>query len=87
LFFVSVLCCFNEFVNHGSRWGNAAQALAQWWHPFASSEVRDVLHRAMRLALHRHICMTIKSPAFDVYFLLPQISPLGVGKPKFSKDE
>ena len=67
---VSVLCILFEFIDHGGRWGNTAQALARWWHPVAASEVLDVLHRAMRLALHRRIRMVIKtdsdSPAFSV---------------------
>jgi hypothetical protein len=44
----------------GGRRGNRAQSLAQWRHPVASSEARDVLHQAMRPALHRCIPMTIK---------------------------
>jgi hypothetical protein len=28
LCFGSVNCCFKEFVDHGGRWGNTAQALA-----------------------------------------------------------
>jgi hypothetical protein len=47
LYFVSVLCVFNEFVDHGSRRGNTVQALTQWWHPVALSEALDVLHWAM----------------------------------------
>jgi len=37
-----------------------AQALAWWRHPVASSEALDVLHRAMRPNLYRHIRMAIK---------------------------
>jgi len=60
LCFVSVLCCFNEFVDHGGRRGNTAQALAQWRHLVASSEALDVLYWVMRPALHRRIRMAIK---------------------------
>jgi hypothetical protein len=60
--FVSVLCCFNEFVNHGGLQGNMVQALAQWWHPVALSEALDVLHWAMRLASYSHIHMANKLP-------------------------
>ena len=35
------------------------QALAQWRHPVASSEALDLLHWAMRPALHRRIRMVI----------------------------
>jgi hypothetical protein len=41
--FVSVLCCFNKFVDHGGRRGDTAQALARWRHPVASSEALNVL--------------------------------------------
>jgi hypothetical protein len=54
------LCCFNEFVDHGGRRGDTAQALARWLHPVASSEALDVLHRAMRPALYRCIAMAIE---------------------------
>jgi hypothetical protein len=64
------LCVFNTFTNHDGRRGNTAQALAQWQHPVASSEALDVLHWAMRPALHRRIGMVIKvtsnSPALFV---------------------
>ena len=35
--------------------------LAQWWHPVASSEALDLLHRAMRAVLYPHIAMAIKT--------------------------
>jgi hypothetical protein len=35
-----------KIVDHGSRRGNAIQALAQWRHPVALSEALDVLHQA-----------------------------------------
>jgi hypothetical protein len=41
-----------EIVDHGGRRGDAMQALARWWHPVASSEALDVLHRAIRPALY-----------------------------------
>jgi hypothetical protein len=49
-----------EFVNHGGRWGNTAQALARWRHPVASSEALDLLHRALRPALYRCIAIAIE---------------------------
>ena len=68
--FVSVLCCSNEFVDHGGCRGDTALALARWRHPVASSEAWDVLHWEMRPALHRHIHMAIEItsnlPAFFV---------------------
>jgi hypothetical protein len=67
---VSVLCCFNKFVDHGGCRGNTGQALAQWRHPVASSEALDVLHRAMCPMSYRRICMAIEIandlPAFFV---------------------
>jgi hypothetical protein len=57
LCFVSVLCVLLEFVDHGGRRGNTAQALTRWRHPVASSEALDVLHRAMRPASYRCIAM------------------------------
>jgi hypothetical protein len=64
------LCVLFKFVDHGGRWGDTAQALARWWHPVASSEALDVLHRAMRPALYRCIAMAIEIvidlPAFFV---------------------
>jgi len=60
----------NEFVDHGGRRGDTAHALDRGRHPVASSEARDVLHRAMRPTSHRRIRMAIKitsdSPAFFV---------------------
>jgi hypothetical protein len=65
-----VFCVFKEFIDHGGSQGNAAQALAQWQHPVASSEAWDVCHWAMRPASDCRIRMAIKivsdSPAFLV---------------------
>jgi hypothetical protein len=64
------LCCFNEFVNHGGRRADMAQALARWLHPVASSEAPDAIHRAMRPVSYRltHMAIKIASdlPAFFV---------------------
>jgi hypothetical protein len=63
--------CFSLFVDHGGRWGNMAQALAQWRHPVASSEARDVLHRAMHPASYRHIRMVIEiTSTFPAFFVI-----------------
>ncbi len=59
--FVSVLCVLFEIVDHGGPRGNTSQALAQWRHPVASSEARDVLHGAMRLASYRRVCINLLS--------------------------
>jgi hypothetical protein len=65
------LCVFNVFVDHGSRWGNTVQALAQWRHPVASSEARDVFHRVMRPASYRRIRMVIKiTSTFPAFFVI-----------------
>jgi hypothetical protein len=59
-----------EFVDHGGRRGDTAQALARWRHPVASSEALDVLHWAMRPASYRCIAMAteivVDLPAFFV---------------------
>jgi hypothetical protein len=64
------LCVLFEFVDHGGRRGNTAQALARWRHPVASSEALDVLYRAMCPASYRFIAMAIEIvvelPAFFV---------------------
>jgi len=79
LCFVSILCCFNKFVNHDGHRGYTAHALVRWRHPVASSEALDVLHRAMCPVSHRRIRMVIEIvvdlPAFFVAVdsLLPTI--------------
>jgi hypothetical protein len=64
------LCVLFEFVDHGGRRGDTAQALARWLHPVASSEAPDVIHRAMRPASYHCIAMAIEIvvdlPAFFV---------------------
>jgi hypothetical protein len=67
------LCVFNVFVDHGGRLGNTTQALAQWQHPVASSEARDVLHLAMRPALYHPIRMVIKITSMFPAFLSSSI--------------
>jgi hypothetical protein len=54
LCFGSVFFLF-EIVNHGSRWGNTAPALARWRHLVALHEATDALHRAMRPASHHRM--------------------------------
>jgi len=68
------LCVLFEFVDHGGRRGNTAQALARWQHPVASSEALDVIHWAMRPTSYRCIAMAIEIvvnlPAFFVLSIL-----------------
>jgi hypothetical protein len=64
------LCCFNEFVDHGGRRGDTAQALARWLHPVASSEAPDVLYRAMRPASYRLTRMAIKIASNSLAFFI-----------------
>jgi len=82
LCFDSVLFCFNEFVDHGGRRGDTAQALAQWRHPVASSEAWDVLHQAMRPASYRRIRMVIEitsdSPA--IFVVADSLLPTNIAK-------
>jgi len=68
------LCCFNKFVDHGSRRGNTAQALAQWWHPVASSEALDVLYQAMCPASYRCIATAVEIASDLPSFLSSLIS-------------
>jgi hypothetical protein len=58
--FVSVLCYFNKFVDHGGRQGDMVQAISRLRHPVASSEALDVLYWVMRPALYHCIAMAIK---------------------------
>jgi hypothetical protein len=43
--------------------------LAQWWHPVASSEALNLLHRAMRAVTYRGIAMAIKMASFAGVFV------------------
>jgi hypothetical protein len=38
--------------------------LARWWHPVASSEALDLLHRAMHAVTYQRIAMAIKAATF-----------------------
>jgi hypothetical protein len=71
------LCCFNEFVNHGGRRGDTAQALAQWLHQVASSEAPDVIYLVICPASYHCITMAIEiaidSPA--IYVAVDLLSP------------
>jgi hypothetical protein len=49
-----------EIVDHGSRRGDTARALAQWRHLVALHESTDALYKAMRPTSHQRICMAIK---------------------------
>jgi hypothetical protein len=60
-----------EIINHGSRWGDTAQGLAQWWHTVASREALDVLNWAMHLALYCRTRMVIESASkVGLFFVL-----------------
>jgi hypothetical protein len=43
--------------------------LAQWWHPVASIEALDLLHRAMHAVTYRHNAMAIKMAIFAHVFV------------------
>jgi len=49
------------------------QILAQWWRPVASKVALDMLHRAMRLALHRRIVIAIEMAREGGAFFLSSI--------------
>jgi hypothetical protein len=62
----------NEFVDHGSRWGNTAQALDQWRHPVAFIGAQDVLHWSMHPALYPRIAMVTKTASnLPAFFVVP----------------
>jgi hypothetical protein len=60
LCFVSVFFVSFKIVNHGSRRGNTACALAQWRHLVTLYEAKDVLHRAVRIVPYPPGGMVIK---------------------------
>jgi len=66
-----VFCVFDQNRQHFRR-GDVMQALAQWQHPVASSEARDVLYQAICPQSHCRIRMAIKIasnlPAFFIVF-------------------
>jgi hypothetical protein len=70
------LCVLFEFVDHGGRRGNTAQALAQSRHPVAYSEALDVLHQAMHPASYRCIAMAIEIVVNLPEFFVSSISLL-----------
>jgi hypothetical protein len=81
MWFVSILCHFNKFVDHGGRQGDTAQALARWRHLAASSEALDVLHRAMYPALYCRIRMAIKIANLPAFFAVADLlSPTAIAK-------
>jgi hypothetical protein len=55
--------------DHGGRRGDTEKILAQWWRPVASCKALDLLHRAMRTALHRRIAMVIEMASKGGAFL------------------
>ena len=79
---MTLVCVSFEFVDHGGRWGNTAQAFGRWWHPVASSEALDMLYRVMCPALHHRICMTIEIasnlPAF--FIVVDALLPTTIAK-------
>jgi hypothetical protein len=60
-----------KIVDHGGHRGDAIQALAQWWHPLASSKAWDVLRWAMHPALYCCIRKVIKiARNFPTFFVI-----------------
>ena len=51
---------YAEIDDHGVRSGDTGRILAQWWHPVASDEALDVLHRVMHSALYCLVRMAIE---------------------------
>jgi hypothetical protein len=67
LCFVSVFVFASEINDLGGRWGNTVQALAQYWHPVASSEALDVIYQEMHHASYRRIAWPSKLPEICLY--------------------
>jgi hypothetical protein len=69
---VFLVCFFVLFkiIDHGSRRGNTARALAQWRHLMALHEATDALYRAMRITPYRPggmvINIIVDLPAFFI---------------------
>jgi hypothetical protein len=74
-------------VDHGGCHGDAMRALAQWWHPLASSEALVVLHRSMRPASHRRIRMVVEIIVDLPAFFVVSISLLATIDKKHSPTE
>jgi hypothetical protein len=63
--------CVAAIDDHGGRQGNTVRALARWQRPVAPSEALGMLYRAMRITLHRRICMAIKTASkLCVFFII-----------------
>jgi len=45
------MCVLFEFVDHGGRRGDTAQALARWRHPLASSEALGCIAMAIEIVV------------------------------------
>jgi hypothetical protein len=50
----------SQIDDHGGRWDNMVQILAQWRRPVASSAAMDCLHWAMCSVLHHSTHMVIE---------------------------
>jgi len=77
------LCVLFKFIDHGSCWGDTAQALNQWRHPVAPSEL-DVLYWAMCPTSYRRIRMAIEvasdSPASAFFVVADLVLPITIAK-------
>ena len=57
--------------DHGVRQGDTGQIIAQWRRPVASKVSLDMLHWAIRSALHRRIVMAIEIIVnFSAFFVI-----------------
>ncbi len=65
-----VVCCVAAVDDHVGRRGNTVHVLARWQRPVAPREALVVLHRAMHAALHRRICMAIKTASKPCEFFI-----------------
>jgi hypothetical protein len=76
------LCVSFEFVDHGGRPGNMAQAIDRWRHLVASSEALDVLNWVMCPASYRRICMAIEiaSNSSTFFVVVDSLSATAIAK-------
>jgi len=59
---------YADIDDHGVRWGNTGQILAQWRHPVASRVALDLPQWAMRSAPYRLIRMAIEMASESAAF-------------------
>jgi hypothetical protein len=59
---------YAEIDDHGVRWGDTGQILAQWWRPVASRVALDLPYWVMCSAPYRLIRMAIEMSSISATF-------------------